>query len=309
MMARISSPGLAQGTALLVGFTLAAVLMRQSFAQEATPDDAGPAAAYITDGGCEPTNECRAHHGNIFFGRVIDVGEVGRFEGELDIFYVVYTVDVESLLRHAPSDRPEGREPQGRVQVQVSGLDLPVEDKGRTAPLVVGERYLFFAGSFMNRGYLVDGEVGFLPVASDEEAAKLTEEFAPLIREDEQADQDARARATEAARHEPLTPPAAQIVPARGPAGSEVVVSGSGFSPADVLFLWDEGNPLTLPQVTVDPDGRFDITLTVPEGATPGPHTLTVGGLGSDVVDLMFDVEKEQSQHQRKHGASQDPKK
>ncbi len=308
-MARISSPGWVQGIALLVGVTLAAALMRQSFAQEATPDDSGPASAYITDGGCEPNNECRAHFGNIFFGRVVDVVASGRSEGEPDIFYVVYTVDVETLLRRTLAEGPEGREPEGRVQIKVHGLDLPIEAKGRTAPLVVGDRYLFFAGLDMGEGYLVDGEVGFLPVANDEEAAKLTEEFAPLIRQAEQEAQETLARVTEAARNEPLTPPAAEIVPGRGPAGSEVVVSGSGFTPTDVVFLWDEGNPQTLPQVTVDPDGRFQITLSVPEGGTPGPHTLTVGGLGSDVVELTFEVEKAQSQQQRKHAEARDSKK
>jgi hypothetical protein len=81
-------------------------------------------------------------------------------------------------------------------------------------------------------------------------------------------------------------------VPARGPAGSEVVVTGSGFTPADVLLLWDEDNPEQLPEVAVDADGRFEITLTVPKGLAPGRHTLWVEGLGSDVVELTFDVEE-----------------
>jgi hypothetical protein len=292
MMTRSSSSGWGQSIALLVGVAFAALLMRQAIAQEATPEPSGHESAVINDGACEPDNACRSQHGNIFFGRVVDVVETGRFKGGLDLFYVVYTVDVEESLRRTLAEGPEGREAKGRVQIQVSGIDLPIEDKGRSAPLTVGERYLFFAGLNMDKGYLVDAEVGFLPVASDEEAEELTAEFTPLIRQAEQKDQAVIARATNAARSAPQAAPAAEIVPARGPAGSEVVVTGSGFTPADVLLLWDEDNPEQLPEVAVDADGRFEITLTVPKGLAPGRHTLWVEGLGSDVVELTFDVEE-----------------
>lgn len=143
----------------------------------------------------------------------------------------------------------------------------------------------------MDKGYIVDAEIGFLLVADDKAAEELTAELMPLIAKDQQAQQAAVARAETAERSEPRTPPAAEIAPARGPAGSEVVVSGSGFTPAEVLFLWDDANPQRLPEIDVQPNGEFEITITVPKGLKPGKHTLSVEGAGSDVLELTFVVE------------------
>jgi hypothetical protein len=178
------------------------------------------------------------------------------------------------------------------VQIQVSGVNLPIEEDGSSAPLIVGGRYLFFAGLNLDKGYLVDAEVGFLPVTDDKEEEKLTEAFVPLISQSEQEEKSAIARATDAARNERQSPPAAAITPRSGPAGSEVVVTGSGFSPATILFLWDEANPAQLPEVAAGSDGRFEITLIVPRDLSPGQHTLSVEGLGSDAVAVTFTVEK-----------------
>jgi hypothetical protein len=291
-MALSSSPKWGQMLSLLIGITVAALLMRQVIAQDATPTATDAASRVIDDGSCEPNDECRAHHGSIFFGRVVDVVEAGKFPGELNLAYVVYAVDVESVLRHFSSEGSEGRVQEDRVRIEVDGIDLPINDKGRAAPLVVGERYLFFAGLKMDKGYLVDEEVGFLPVANDEEAEKLSERFLPLIRQDDRDVAVAIALATEAARFEPTTPPLAEITPRSGPAGSEVVITGSGFAPAHILFLWDEANPEQLPEATSGPDGRFKITLTVPKELSPGQHTLSVEGLGSDEAAVTFTVEK-----------------
>ncbi len=292
MMKRESSQSWGQIMSLLIGAALATLLLRNAVAQEATPEHPGSVSSVIDDGACEPNNLCRSQHGNIFFGRVVDVVELGDFPGELALSYVVYTIDVERSLRHIEEKGKAFRAAQGQVQIQVSGIDLPIAEKGRSAPLTVGERYLFFAGLNLDKGYLVDAEVGFLPVADDKAAEELTVEFMPLIQQAEQDDLAAIERATVAARDEPQTAPAAEIVPARGPAGSEAVVTGSGFTPADVLLLWDAANPEKLPVVRVEPDGRFQITITVPQGLEPGPHSLSVEGLGSDVVELRFDVEK-----------------
>lgn len=281
--------------ALLVGIALAGVLLRNAIAQEATPQPTEETTGFIADGGCEPivSDECRAQHGNIFFGRVVDVVDIGQFSKELRHSYVVYAVDVESTLRHILDEGPQGRPAEGRVQIEVSGIDLPIKDKGRSAPLAVGERYLFFAGLDLGQGYLVDGEVGFLPVGDDKEAEDLAQRFAPLIARAQTRERADLASFAEAARTAPKGQLAAETAPKRGPAGSEVVVSGSGFTPATVLFLWDEGNPVgPLPEVQVQPDGTFSITLMVPKGLEPGTHTLSVEGSGSDVVKLKFDVEK-----------------
>ena len=278
--------------ALLFGTVLTVILIRNAIAQEATPQPIREPTGVIADGGCEPSDECRAKHGNIFFGRVAEVVDVGTFPGELNLTYVVYEVDVESTLRHILEDGPEGRAAEGRVRIEVSGIDLPVKAKGRSAPLVVGERYMLFAGLDLGNGYIVDSEVGFLLVGDDKEAAKLRETFAPLIVQEQKRERAALTTLAETARQAPKTPPTAEISPDSGPAGSEVVVSGSGFTQGTVLILWDESNPLELPQVQVQPDGTFSLTFAVPKGLAPGPQKLSVEGTGSDVVELRFDVEK-----------------
>jgi hypothetical protein len=138
-------------------------------AQQATPTASAETGCAIDDGSREPNDECRSHHGNVFFGRVIDVVEVGKFPVSLNLKYVVFAVDVEGVRRHFSSEEPEGRAPAGWVQIEVDGIDLPIKNKGRTALLVVGERYLF-AGMNLDKGYLVDSEVGFLPVSHVDEA-------------------------------------------------------------------------------------------------------------------------------------------
>jgi hypothetical protein len=277
---------------LLVGILVASFLvLRIVVAQDATPvSSEGPTA--IVDGGCGPIQICRAEHGNVFFGRVVEVVETGKSEDELAIPYVVYIVDIDQSLRRSVREEERDRELSGRVQIKVSGFEMPIRKEGRSAPLVVGKRYLFFAGMRREKGFLVNAEVGFVPVANDAEAAKLIAEFTPLIERAVHEEQAAMARAAVAARSEPETPPGAQIVPDRGPAGSEVVISGSGYTPTNVLILWDANNPMVLPEAPVGPDGRFEITTTVPEGIDPGEHMLTVEGIGADYVELTFVVEE-----------------
>jgi hypothetical protein len=114
----------------------------------------------------------------------------------------------------------------------------------------------------------------------------------PLIDRDERNETTAIAQATAAAGFETTTPPWAEIEPRSGPVGSEVVVSGSGFTPAGILFVWDEANPVQLPETSSGSDGRFEITLTVPKEFSPGQHTLIIEGLRSDEAAVTLAVEK-----------------
>jgi hypothetical protein len=59
--------------------------------------------------------------------------------------------------------------------------------------------------------------------------------------------------------------------PPVGPAGTFVTAQGCGFIPgSQVLVSWDQQAPLT--STTVNPDGTFTASFTVPQAADQGPH-------------------------------------
>lgn len=67
--------------ALLAGIVIASLLMlRNVTAHEATPV-ASETSTVLIDRGCAPIETCRTQHGNIFFGRVVDVVETSKGTG------------------------------------------------------------------------------------------------------------------------------------------------------------------------------------------------------------------------------------
>lgn len=66
------------------------------------------------------------------------------------------------------------------------------------------------------------------------------------------------------------------INPVSGPVGTEVTLSGSGFtSSTGVTVTWDGGN-LSVSNSTADGSGNYSATATVPSGASEGDHTIRV---------------------------------
>lgn len=73
-------------------------------------------------------------------------------------------------------------------------------------------------------------------------------------------------------------------------AGTDVTVSGSGLIPGQTVTLRSNGAPLTTAApITVDADGAFETTLTLPEAAEPGTYPVVAELDGPDyamIVDL-----------------------
>jgi hypothetical protein len=73
----------------------------------------------------------------------------------------------------------------------------------------------------------------------------------------------------------PSFAPALTITPSSGAAGSTVTLHGSGFTSGPGTALWD-GVPQM--SISIPAGGSFNVTINVPSGAAPGPHT--VGACG-----------------------------
>ena len=77
----------------------------------------------------------------------------------------------------------------------------------------------------------------------------------------------------------PAEAPSAQVQvalsPASGPAGTRVTVTGSGYVPGGYpgTLRWGDTTMMTFP---IASGGAFSIGFTVPDGATPGKHKVTV---------------------------------
>lgn len=93
-------------------------------------------------------------------------------------------------------------------------------------------------------------------------------------------------------RAAPLAGPSVSVNPDRGLAGSKVTVSGSGFSGGySAVIRWDGADQKT---VTMTPNGTFSTSFTIPAGAAPGAHTISVcnncGGKPEEIASVGFKV-------------------
>ncbi|MGY6501185.1 MAG: fibronectin type III domain-containing protein [Acidimicrobiales bacterium] len=64
--------------------------------------------------------------------------------------------------------------------------------------------------------------------------------------------------------------------------GTFVRVSGAGFEPFSTVDVWMFSTPTYLGAVTVEADGTFDATLSLPASIATGEHTLQLNGIGAD---------------------------
>lgn len=275
--------GTAAIMALVVGIAVSSLLLSIVLAQEPTPTALTETAGAQFDGIVIGSNADLARQGTIFFAQVIDVVLI-RTERETtpDAIFpkIIYAVHVDRSLRGDASG-----------QVNVSFLDprLELTRNEASGPLAIGERYLFFAGALTSQGYYpVDLEFGFTPVRDGQHAEELAAEFMPLVQQAEQEERALQRQLSVAARAEPSTPPEAAIAPSRGEAGIEVQVSGSGFTPPEVLLYWGEGS---VELIEVSDDGRFEATVTVPDGLGSGRHAIDIEGSGSDRATVTFVVD------------------
>jgi len=89
----------------------------------------------------------------------------------------------------------------------------------------------------------------------------------------------------------PDAEPTATLDPTEGPPGTEVIVTGSGWPPGDIIDVrWDT----TLAQTTADDNGNIQVSFFVPADATEGEHDVFIRdgepGKGGIDVHLPFRV-------------------
>lgn len=97
----------------------------------------------------------------------------------------------------------------------------------------------------------------------------------------------------------PRAAPVLGVSPGSGPAGIQVTVTGSGFTPGTGTLRWDGADKKT---VNINGNGGFSTTFNVPNNATPGAHTITVcwgspcvGGEFEESASTSFKVQAQAS--------------
>src|SRR5690606_10056013 len=73
-------------------------------------------------------------------------------------------------------------------------------------------------------------------------------------------------------------------------AGSSLRVTGEGFEPESTVILELRSDPVMLAEATIDGEGRFSATVTIPEETGVGSHTLVVVGGAGAVVSAALTV-------------------
>lgn len=76
-----------------------------------------------------------------------------------------------------------------------------------------------------------------------------------------------------------------EVEPASGPAGTEFVLSGTGYSPTEMLLRKDGGEPTTIPLEL--PDGSFQI----PVASDPGDEGRWTATVNDPAADCSVSVE------------------
>jgi hypothetical protein len=90
---------------------------------------------------------------------------------------------------------------------------------------------------------------------------------------------------------------AISVSPSSGLAGITVAVSGASFTPGIAILQWDGANQIVL---TISAGGTFSTKYTIPAGASPGKHLITVcwspdgkacqGGEFAQMANAAFEV-------------------
>lgn len=64
--------------------------------------------------------------------------------------------------------------------------------------------------------------------------------------------------------------------------GQPMTVAGADWQPGSEVTITFESEPVVLGTASVGDDGTFSTTVTIPEDATAGEHTIRVTGIGED---------------------------
>ncbi|MDQ3642928.1 MAG: PA14 domain-containing protein [Actinomycetota bacterium] len=83
--------------------------------------------------------------------------------------------------------------------------------------------------------------------------------------------------------------------PPEGPAGLQIVLSGSGFGANEPLTATLNSTPVLLATLNASAAGTFTVTVRIPQNATAGQHTIVVAGASGRSASAPFRVSETRS--------------
>lgn len=262
----------------IVGLALSSMLL---FSMGGRAEGTPIAGGITYDIALPNTDEGRARYGNIFFAEVVAVAREDRIwaSDPNDILLaIIYDVDVQQTLKGNAA---------GRVQIWYEGFDYQGPEWVSIGKLVVGERYIFFAGySPANEWYPVNAGLGVKPIRDDKAGADLVAIFTPLIRAVEQL-------ATPVPRVYPCEDPGEPILTVasgKTRAGGKVRLTGENFVRPNVAIWWD-GTDIPLVTADVGESCSFYVEVKLPRD-DPGTHSIRAEDARGESAEVPIDLTK-----------------
>ena len=83
--------------------------------------------------------------------------------------------------------------------------------------------------------------------------------------------------------------PETMTSPASASSGDSIAVTGAGFAPGETIEIWLLSTPVMLASTTAAGDGTLAVTVTIPEGTSPGAHHLearAASGTASNAISI-----------------------
>ena len=194
-----------------------------------------------------------------------------------------FVVDVEQTLKGDAKGAVEVREAGGDSSFAEEG---PASELGPTGPLLVGERYLFFAGLQSDEGWypITAGYTNVL-IRNDQQAAELVAQFVPAIVQAEQ--RRAEILAADPCEH-PESAPVVKVDPQRGVVGTKVKVTGSDFVRPQVSMWWD-GMDERLGTSEIGEECSLTASIEIPQSEI-GEHRIIVTDARNERGVAVFEV-------------------
>lgn len=162
-------------------------------------------------------------------------------------------------------------------------------DEGATAQVLYGTSTPYSASSTFNANYATNQSVtlsGLTPSTTYHYAVVSGDSSGNVNSSTDQTFMTASSSATSTVN------PSVTLNPTSGMAGSSFTLSGSGFSPSEMINLSVNG---ATSSASADANGNFTTTLTVPSGTSENIWVSATGVSSGDTAGTWFDVQQSSS--------------